>query len=246
MLKAAVKRMQRTGSPLSQFEANGRLVSEASMDISKLTLEELLKLRHQISSRISVLRQVRTELRREHRRTILQKRAQNIRSQIHNGDTVFFRLGLQSYTGTIKRKAEKNAAIEFYDPFAKHQKSHYVLYERIRLIQLKKGEHMPIAGNVYWIEKGVQTIKVVDAEYAFRDPEQAQAQVQWAEASGNKKQIRLARLAYRQYQGMRYRGENKTQAKSAVKRQGAKKVGERNTALKPPGKKVSPKRRGKK
>ena len=56
---------------------------------------------------------------------------------------------------------------------------------------------------------GVQTIKVVDAEYAFRDPDQAKAQVQFAEASGNKKATRLARLAFRQFQMMRYGGENK-------------------------------------
>lgn len=68
---------------------------------------------------------------------------------------------------------------------------------------------MPIAGNVYWIEKGVQTTKLVDAKVAFRDPDQAKAQVLFAEAAGNKEQIRLARLAFRQFQGMRYRGENK-------------------------------------
>lgn len=66
-----------------------------------------------------------------------------------------------------------------------------------------------IVGNVHWIEKSQQTIKVVDAEAAFSDPDQAKAQVLFAEASGDRKQIRLARLAYRQFQGMRYRGENR-------------------------------------
>ena len=68
---------------------------------------------------------------------------------------------------------------------------------------------MGIVGNVYWIEKGVQTTKLVDAKVAFGDPDQAKAQVQFAEASGDKKQIRLTRLAFRQYQGMRFRNENR-------------------------------------
>ena len=178
------------------------------MDISNLTIEELLKLRHQISSRISVLRQQRTELGRERRKTVSQRRAQTIRSQLHNGDTVSFRLGVQSYSGTVTRKAEKNAAIEFHDPFAKQQKSHYVAYDRIQLVQNTKGEKMAIVGNVHWIENGKQTAKLVDARVAFRDLEQAKAQVEFAEAQGDKKQIRLARLAFREFQGMRYRGAN--------------------------------------
>ncbi len=52
---------------------------------------------------------------------VLQRRAQTIRSQLHNGDTVSFRLGLQTYTGTVRRKAEQNAAIKFHD--AKRQKA---------------------------------------------------------------------------------------------------------------------------
>ncbi len=202
------------------------------MNISTLTLEELLKLRHQISSRISNLRMHRTELRREHRRTAVQYRAQAIRRQAHNGDRVAFRIGLQSYSGTIRRLAEKHAAIEYYDPFAREHKSHYIPYDRIKLVQKTKGEQMPIVGNVHWIERGVQTIKVVDAEYAFRDLEQAKAQVEFAEASGNKKQIRLVRLAFRQYHGMRYRKQETTprQAKqSTSKPQKSRKAKSRTT-----------------
>ena len=64
-----------------------------------------------------------------------------------------------------------------------------------------------IAGSVYWIEKGRQTSRVVGAEEAFRDPDQARAQVKYALSSGDSRQIELARLAYRQYQGKRFRVE---------------------------------------
>jgi hypothetical protein len=62
-----------------------------------------------------------------------------------------------------------------------------------------------IAGNVSRIVGGRQTGKTLSAEQAFGDPEQAAAQVEWAEANGSKEMIRLTRLAYRQYQGKRYR-----------------------------------------
>ena len=66
-----------------------------------------------------------------------------------------------------------------------------------------------IAGNVHWIENGKQTNRLVDVQEAFSALDQAKAQVLFAEASGIKEQIRLVRLAYRQFQGMRYRGESK-------------------------------------
>ena len=74
-----------------------------------------------------------------------------------------------------------------------------------------------IAGNVHWIENGKQTSRVVDVEEAFTDRDQARSQIQFAEASGDKEQIRLVRLAYRQFQGMRYRGESKAKPKKATK-----------------------------
>ena len=66
-----------------------------------------------------------------------------------------------------------------------------------------------IAGNVFWIENGRQTNRLVDVAEAFNDPVQARDQVLFAEASKEKEQIRLVRLAYRQFQGMRFRGESK-------------------------------------
>ena len=75
-----------------------------------------------------------------------------------------------------------------------------------------------IAGNVHWIENGKQTSRVVDVEEAFTDSDQARSQIQFAQASGDKEQIRLVRLAYRQFQGMRYRGESKAKSKRSPKR----------------------------
>lgn len=74
-----------------------------------------------------------------------------------------------------------------------------------------------IVGSVHWIENGRQTNRLVDVREAFGDLDQARSQVQFAEASGDKKEIRLVRLAYRQVQGMRFRGEGKAKPKRATK-----------------------------
>ena len=91
-----------------------------------------------------------------------------------------------------------------------------------------------IAGSVYWIENGRQTSKVVDVQEALTDSDQAKAQILYAESSGDKRQLRLARLAYRQFLGKRYRVEGKPKkaakptgvkaAKKAVVRKKAKKT----------------------
>lgn len=65
-----------------------------------------------------------------------------------------------------------------------------------------------IAGNVYWIENGKQTSRLVDVAEAFNDADQAKAQISYIERSGDKQQLRLSRLAYRQYQGKRFRIES--------------------------------------
>ena len=65
-----------------------------------------------------------------------------------------------------------------------------------------------IVGSVYWIEKGKQTSRVVDVQEAFSDPDQAKAQISYAKSSGNKRQLIMCGLAYRQFLGKRYRGEN--------------------------------------
>ena len=62
-----------------------------------------------------------------------------------------------------------------------------------------------IGGSVLWIEKGRQTEKVVDAERAFSDEGQAKAQVLFFEKKGSVAEKKLARLAFRQWQGKRFR-----------------------------------------
>ena len=69
-----------------------------------------------------------------------------------------------------------------------------------------------IAGNIYWIENGKKTNRLVDVAEAFNDPAQARDQVLFAEASGDREQIRLVRLAYRQFQGMRYQRQQDEQS----------------------------------
>ena len=88
-----------------------------------------------------------------------------------------------------------------------------------------------IVGSVHWIENGKQTSRLVDVQEAFSDPDQARDQVLFAEASGDKEQIRLVRLAYRQFQGMRYRGESKAKPRK-VSRVGQKKVPKTGKSLK--------------
>jgi len=74
-----------------------------------------------------------------------------------------------------------------------------------------------IAGTVYLIADARQTSRVVDVEDAFSDSAQAKAQILYAESSGDKRQLKLARLAYRQFQGKRYRVESKPVPRTAVK-----------------------------
>ncbi len=62
-----------------------------------------------------------------------------------------------------------------------------------------------IVGSVYWVEKGKPTTKLVTAEQAFADAAQAEQQVLYFDRHGSVKEKKLARLAYRQWQGRRYR-----------------------------------------
>ena len=68
-----------------------------------------------------------------------------------------------------------------------------------------------IVGSVYWIENNRQTSRVVDVSEAFSDSVQAKAQILYAESSVDKRQLRLARFAYRQFQGKRYRIDSKVE-----------------------------------
>lgn len=52
---------------------------------------------------------------------------------------------------------------------------------------------------------GEQTEKSVDAELAFSDDDQAKAQLFYFEKKGSAAEKKLARLAYREYQGKRFR-----------------------------------------
>lgn len=62
-----------------------------------------------------------------------------------------------------------------------------------------------IVGSVYWIEKGRPTTKLVTAEQAFADMAQAEQQVLYFDKQGSAQEKKLARLAFRQWQGKRFR-----------------------------------------
>jgi hypothetical protein len=64
-----------------------------------------------------------------------------------------------------------------------------------------------VSGTVLKIVNGKPTDEKLSAERAFSDLEQARAQVLYVEKNGSREEKRLVRLAFRQYQGMRFRGK---------------------------------------
>ena len=73
----------------------------------------------------------------------------------------------------------------------------------------KKGPEKPrkVTGNVLKIVDGKPTDQRLSAEEAFNDPQQAIEQVLYAERHGSKEELRIVRLAYRQYQKKRFRSK---------------------------------------
>lgn len=71
----------------------------------------------------------------------------------------------------------------------------------------KKSEAKKVTGTVLKIVKGTPTEERLSAQKAFSDLEQARAQVLYAERHGSREEKRLVRLAFRQYQGIRFRGK---------------------------------------
>ena len=69
----------------------------------------------------------------------------------------------------------------------------------------KKTLARKVTGTVLKIANGKPTDKKMSAEKAFSDPEQARAQVLYAEKHGSREEKQLVRLAFRQYQGTRFR-----------------------------------------
>jgi hypothetical protein len=64
-----------------------------------------------------------------------------------------------------------------------------------------------ITGTVLKIVNGKPTKEKLSAEKAFGDLAQAREQVLYAERHGSQEEKRLVRLAFRQYQNMRFRAK---------------------------------------
>ena len=64
-----------------------------------------------------------------------------------------------------------------------------------------------VTAIVLKIVNGKPTDEKLSAEKAFSDLEQARAQVLYVEKHGLREERRLVRSAFRQYQGMRFRGK---------------------------------------
>ena len=69
----------------------------------------------------------------------------------------------------------------------------------------KKGTAKKVTGTVLKIVNGRTTNERLTAEKAFSDLAQAREQVLYAEKHGSREEKRLVRLAFRQYQNMRFR-----------------------------------------
>jgi len=64
-----------------------------------------------------------------------------------------------------------------------------------------------VTGTVLKIVNGKPTEKRLSAQQAFSDPAQAMEQVLYAERHGSREELKLVRLAYRQYQQKRFRSK---------------------------------------
>ena len=64
-----------------------------------------------------------------------------------------------------------------------------------------------VTGTVLKIVNGKPTDEKLSAEKAFSDLGQARAQVLYVERHGTREEKQLVRLAFRQYQGIRFRGK---------------------------------------
>jgi hypothetical protein len=68
-----------------------------------------------------------------------------------------------------------------------------------------KAKVRKITGRVRKVITGRQTSEILTAEQAFSDPAQTREQVLFTERHGTREEMRLARLAYRQWQVKRLR-----------------------------------------
>lgn len=71
----------------------------------------------------------------------------------------------------------------------------------------KKAQAKKVTGTVLKIVNGKPTAVKLSAAEAFGDLEQARAQVLYAERHGSREEKKIVRLAFRQYQGIRFRGK---------------------------------------
>lgn len=69
----------------------------------------------------------------------------------------------------------------------------------------KAASQKKVTGTVLRIVNGSPTDERLSAEQAFGDARQAIEQVVYAEGHGSREELRLVRLAFRQYQGKRFR-----------------------------------------
>ena len=94
------------------------------MDISKKSLEELLSLRNQISSRIKFLRAQRRKSRIRNRKNV----SNRLKAKVKKGDALTFRLGVQRYKGIVKNRKGSHVVVDYLDTFTRTRKVANVPY----------------------------------------------------------------------------------------------------------------------
>jgi ribosomal protein L29 len=98
-----------------------------NMDIRKMSLEELLSLRNQISSRIKFLRAQKQAGRIRNR----EKVANRLKGKGRKGDAITFRLGVQRYRGTVTNRKGSHVVVDYLDTFARTRKIANVPYYKL-------------------------------------------------------------------------------------------------------------------
>ena len=103
--------------------------------------------------------------------------------------------------GSNRGKSARQAKVRMRKPVKEPKK-------RARKALATRPQKQPkVAGTVLKIVQGQLTNERISAEAAFSDPEQAVEQMLYAERHATREKLKVVRLAYRQYQGKRFRAK---------------------------------------
>jgi hypothetical protein len=108
---------------------------------------------------------------------------------------------------TIKKTVARPKARPSRHQAPKHSARPPIIDKKLKRTAIPLQASRRIEGSVHQVIAGKQTDALLSAAQAFSDSTQAKAQVIYFETHGTKEDVRLARIAYRQFQGKRFRQE---------------------------------------